>query len=260
MTEEQQARYARHLVLKDIGEAGQDKLLNSSVLIIGTGGLGSPVAMYLAAAGVGTLGLADADTVDFSNLQRQIIHQTKDVGKKKSESPKETIQKFNPDVKVNTYPFFVDESNLQDIIADYDFVIDATDNFEAKFLINDACVLAEKPFCHGGILRLAGQIMTYVPGRGACYRCMFKDPPPEGAVPNGKQAGVLGAVAGTIGTLQAVEAIKYLVGCGQLLTGRLLSYDALKMEFRTVALPKDTSKCPVCGKHKTIHNFVKSDK
>lgn len=252
LTIEQQERYARHIVLEEVGTEGQEKLLNSKVLIIGAGGLGSPASMYLAAAGVGTIGIADADEVDLSNLQRQIIHQTKDVGRVKVDSARETMQAMNPDIKVNTYQMFVDASNIRELIREYDFIIDATDNFEAKFLINDACVSEKKPFCHAGILRFSGQLMTYVPGGGPCYRCVFKEPPPEGAVPTGKQAGIIGAMGGVIGSLQAMEAIKYLLGIGELLTGKLLTYDALTMEIRTVKLPKDTSGCAVCGKNPTI--------
>ena len=232
-TDEQLERYSRHIILKEVGAKGQKKLLNAKVLIIGAGGLGAPAAMYLAAAGVGTIGIADADEVDLSNLQRQIIHTTQDVGKAKVLSAKETMEAINPDVKVNTYRTFIDSENIMDIIKDYDFVIDGTDNFPAKFLINDACVMAKKPFSHAGIIRFKGQLMTYVPGQGPCYRCVFKNPPPKDAVPTCKQAGVIGAMGGVIGSLQAMEAIKYILGVGELLTGYLLTYDALKMEFRS---------------------------
>lgn len=246
-TREQQERYARHFVLQEAGREGQEKLLNSRVLIIGAGGLGSPASMYLAAAGVGTIGIADADAVDLSNLQRQIAHGSADIGKAKVTSIKETINEMNPDVTVHAFECFVDENNIMNLIEGYDFIIDATDNFTAKFLINDACVEAGKPFCHAGILRFQGQLMTYVPGEGPCYRCIFKTPPPEDAVPNCKQVGIIGAMAGVIGSLQAMEALKYLLGAGELLTGRLLTYDALKMEFRTVKLPEHVPDCPVCG-------------
>lgn len=248
-TKEQQERYARHFVLQEAGSKGQEKLLNSKVLIIGAGGLGSPVSMYLAAAGVGTLGIADADAVDLSNLQRQIAHGMEDIGKAKVESIQETIREMNPDVAVLTYQCFVNESNIMDLVEKYDFVVDATDNFTAKFLINDACVIAKKPFCHAGISRFQGQLMTYVPGEGPCYRCIFREPPPPNAVPNCRQVGIIGAMAGVIGSLQAMEVLKYLLGAGELLTGRLLTYDALKMEFRTVELPKHVPDCPVCGKN-----------
>ena len=237
LTNEQLERYSRHIILKGVGSRGQKKLLSSSVLIIGAGGLGAPAAMYLAAAGVGTIGIADADQVDLSNLQRQIIHATKDVGKPKVDSARETMEAMNPDVTVKTYHTFIDSHNILDIIKDYDFIIDGTDNFPDKFLINDACVLAETPFSHAGIIRFQGQLMTYVPGKGPCYRCVFKNPPPKDAVPTCKQAGVIGAMGGVIGSLQAVEAIKYLLGTGDLLTGWLLTYDALSMEFRKIKLP-----------------------
>ena len=237
-TDEQLERYSRHIILKEVGAKGQKKLLNAKVLIIGAGGLGAPAAMYLAAAGVGTIGIADADEVDLSNLQRQIIHTTQDVGKAKVLSAKETMEAINPDVK------------------DYDFVIDGTDNFPAKFLINDACVMAKKPFSHAGIIRFKGQLMTYVPGQGPCYRCVFKNPPPKDAVPTCKQAGVIGAMGGVIGSLQAMEAIKYILGVGELLTGYLLTYDALKMEFRKVKLPQDTKGCAVCGENPTITELI----
>ena len=255
-TNEQIERYSRHIILKEVGAKGQKKLLGGKVMIIGAGGLGAPAAMYLAAAGVGTIGIADADEVDLSNLQRQIIHQTADVGKPKVLSAKETMEAMNPDVKVVTYHEFITSANILDIIKDYDFVIDATDNFPAKFLINDACVMAGKPFSHAGIIRFQGQLMTYVPGQGPCYRCVFKEPPPKDAVPTCKQAGVIGAMGGVIGSLQAMEAVKYLLGVGELLTGYLLTYDALKMQFRKVKLPSDTHNCAVCGDHPTITKLI----
>lgn len=250
LSEVQKERYARHIVLQEAGEEGQKKLLNGKVLIIGAGGLGSPAAMYLAAAGVGTLGVADADVVDLSNLQRQIAHGTGDIGKPKVESIREAIHDMNPDVTVQAYQAFAGKENIMDLLEKYDFVIDATDNFTSKFLINDACVRAGKPFCHAGILRFQGQVMTYVPGKGPCYRCIFKEAPPKGAVPGCKEVGIIGAMAGVIGSLQAMEAIKYLLGAGELLTGRLLTYNALHNEFRTVKLPMDVPGCPVCGQHK----------
>ncbi len=254
-TNEQLERYSRHIILQEVGVKGQKKLLNASVLIIGAGGLGAPAALYLAAAGVGTIGIVDADEVDLSNLQRQVIHTTNDVGKAKVKSAAETMEAINPDVTVKTYRTFVDSSNIMDLIKDYDFIIDGTDNFPAKFLINDACVMAEKPFSHAGIIRFKGQLMTYVPGEGPCYRCVFKNPPPKDAVPTCKQAGVIGAMGGVIGSLQAVEAIKYIIGKGDLLTGKLLTYDALKMEFHTIKLPKDDH-CAVCGDEPTITELI----
>ena len=254
-TNEQLERYSRHIILQEVGVKGQKKLLNASVLIIGAGGLGAPAALYLAAAGVGTIGIVDADEVDLSNLQRQGIHTTNDVGKAKVKSAAETMEAINPDVTVKTYRTFVDSSNIMDLIKDYDFIIDGTDNFPAKFLINDACVMAEKPFSHAGIIRFKGQLMTYVPGEGPCYRCVFKNPPPKDAVPTCKQAGVIGAMGGVIGSLQAMEAIKYIIGKGDLLTGKLLTYDALKMEFHTIKLPKDDH-CAVCGDEPTITELI----
>lgn len=256
LSNEQLERYSRHIILKEVGAKGQKKLLNSKVLIIGAGGLGAPAAMYLAAAGVGTIGIADADEVDLSNLQRQIIHATADVGKAKVQSAKETMEAMNPDVKVNTYRTFVNSKNILDLIKDYDFVIDGTDNFPAKFLINDACVMAKKPFSHAGIIRFKGQLMTYVPGEGPCYRCVFKNPPPKDDVPSCKQAGVIGAMGGVIGSLQAMEAVKYILGVGDLLTGYLLTFDAITMEFRKVKLPTDTHSCTVCGDEPEITELI----
>lgn len=252
LTDEQLARYSRHITLKEIGVRGQKKLLDAKVLIIGAGGLGAPAAMYLAAAGVGTIGIADSDKVELSNLQRQIIHSTNDVGKAKVQSAKETMNALNPDVDVVTYETRVTSENIADIIRDYDFVIDGADNFPTKFLINDACVLGRKPFCHAGILRFEGQLMTYVPDESPCYRCIFGAPPPKDAVPSCREAGVIGAMAGIIGAMQALEAVKYITGQGELLTGSMLVFDGLKMEWRKVKLPKRVAACPVCGDHPTI--------
>lgn len=256
-TNEQLERYSRHIILKEVGVKGQKKLLESKVLIIGTGGLGAPAAMFLAAAGVGTIGLVDYDAVELSNLQRQIIHLTRDVGKPKVLSGKETIREMNPDVHVVDYQERVSADNIIDVIKDqdYDFVIDGTDNFPTKFLINDACVLTETPFSHAGIIRFQGQTMTYLPGQGPCYRCVFHEPPPPDAVPTCKQAGVLGVMGGIIGTIQATEAIKYIVGIGDLLNGALLTYDALQMNFRKIKLSPN-SDCPVCGREPTIKQLI----
>jgi thiazole biosynthesis adenylyltransferase ThiF len=251
MTEEQIARYSRHIILKEVGGKGQQKLFDGKVLIIGAGGLGAPIALYLAAAGVGTIGIADADEVDLSNLQRQVIHFTPDVGKAKVESACEKMQAINPDVKVNTYRQWVTAENIAELIADYDFVIDGTDNFAAKFLINDACVLAGKPYSHGGILAFDGQTMTVKPGESACYRCVFPEPPPKDAIPTCSQAGVIGVLPGVLGTIQATEAIKFLLGKGELLTSRLLTYSALRMKFREIPIKKRAT-CPICGEHPTI--------
>ena len=256
LTAAQMERYSRHILLREMGTEGQEKLLHAKVLILGAGGLGSPAALYLAAAGVGTIGIADADEVDLSNLQRQIIHTTADIGKAKVQSAKETLQAVNPDVTVKTYHTFVTPENIMELIADYDFIVDATDNFPSKFLINDACVMAKKPFSHAGVLGFQGQLMTYVPGQGPCYRCIFGDVPPEDAVPTCKQVGIIGAVAGVIGSLQAMEAVKYLIGRGDLLTGCLLTFDAMTMEWRKVRLPADTSGCAVCGDHPTITGLI----
>ncbi len=237
-----QERYKRHFMLEEIGEEGQKRLLKSKVLIIGAGGLGSPAALYLAAAGVGTIGIVDGDVVDYSNLQRQILHSTADVGRAKVESAKESLAAINPDVQIKTYHEFVTEDTIGKIIEAYDFVIDATDNFETKFLINDACVRLEKAFCHGGLQKTKGQLMTYIPG-APCYRCVFQEPPGD-AVPAG--TGIIGAVCGVIGSAQALEAIKYLLGKGDLLTGRLLTFDAMRMQSHIIKLPKNLKPCPVC--------------
>lgn len=251
-TDEQLERYSRNILLKGIGIEGQEKLLRAKVLIIGAGGLGSPAALYLAAAGVGTVGIADADTVDLTNLQRQIIHFTKDVGRPKVESAEEKIHALNPGIAVKTYHTFVSAGTINDIIRDYDFVIDGTDNFPVKFLINDACVLAGKPFSHGGILRFHGQTMTVMPRVSACYRCVFPVPPPKNAVPSCSQAGVLGGIAGMLGTIQAVEAVKFIAGIGTLLTDALLTFDAQNMEFRKIKIRRNPA-CALCGPQASIH-------
>lgn len=251
-TDDQLERYSRHLILKEIGVCGQKKLLAARVLVIGAGGLGSPAAMYLAAAGVGTIGIVDDDVVDLSNLQRQIIHGTGNVGMPKVESAAETVTSINPDVTVKPYHIRVSAGNIAELIAGYDVIVDAADNFSTKFLINDACVLAGKPYIYGGALRFEGQLMTYVPGRGPCYRCIFRDMPAAGEVPSCKEAGVLGAVVGVIGSMQAVEAVKLILGVGKPLTARLMTFDALAMTCRAVPLPEREPDCPVCGEHPTI--------
>ena len=254
MNEQQIERYSRHIILSNVGVEGQEKILEGKVLIIGAGGLGSPVALYLAAAGVGTIGIIDGDVVDRTNLQRQVIHFTPDIGKPKVVSAKEKILLMNPDIKVNAYQDLVVASNIRDYISEYDFIIDGTDNFPTKFLINDACVLSGKAFSHGGIIRFSGQTMTYTPGN-ACYRCLFHEPPPKGSVPSCSQAGVLGAIAGMLGTIQAAEALKYLTGTGELLTNKLYYFDTLKNDYRTVNV-KRAEDCPVCGKHPTITELL----
>lgn len=247
LTDEQLMRYSRHLVLDEISEQGQKKLLNAKVLVIGAGGLGSPAVMYLASAGVGTIGIADDDKVDLSNLQRQIIHGFADIGKAKVMSAKETVNAMNSDINVITHKLFVTAENIAELIKDYDFVLDCTDNFDSKFLINDGCVNSKKPFSHAGVIKFQGQTMTCIPGKSPCYRCIFKNPPPKD-IPTGKQVGIIGAAAGVIGSIQATEAIKYILGKGELLTGCLLTYDALKMEFRKIKLPPKADDCPVCEK------------
>ncbi len=254
-TDQQIERYSRHIILKEVGGKGQNKLLDGKVMVIGAGGLGAPIALYLAAAGVGTIGIADADVVDLSNLQRQVIHFTPDVGKPKVESAREKMEAINPDVRVRTYQEWISAANIARIIADYDFVIDGTDNFAAKFLVNDACVLAGTPYSHGGILQFDGQTLTVKPGESPCYRCIFPAPPPKDAIPTCARAGVIGVLPGVLGTIQATEAIKYLLGQGDLLTGRLLTYNALRMRFREVPVKK-SARCPVCGDNPTITELV----
>jgi molybdopterin/thiamine biosynthesis adenylyltransferase len=250
-TDEQIERYSRHIILKEVGGKGQKKLLDGKVLIIGAGALGSPAALYLAAAGVGSIGIADSDVVEISNLQRQIIHHTADIGKPKVLSAREKMEAINPDVRVTTYHSWISADTIMDIIREYDFVIDGTDNFASKFLINDACVMAGKPFSHGGILHFIGQTMTILPGESPCYRCIFPSPPPPGAIPTCSQAGVLGVLPGVIGTIQATEAIKYLLGVGKLLAGRLLVYDAEDLDFYTSPLSRQ-KRCPLCGENPVI--------
>jgi len=230
----QQERYARQLNLPELGAAGQQKLINGRVLLIGAGGLGSPAAFYLAAAGVGTIGIADADRVDLSNLQRQILHTMPDLNRPKVDSAKDSLQALNPEITVIAHHLYVTSDNIGALIAGYDFILDCTDSFAAKLMINDACVCAGKPFSHAGIEGLQGQLMTYVPGHGPCCRCIFPEPPEAAKTP----IPVIGAVAGVIGSLQAMEAIKYLADIGDLLTGRMLCFDAKAMEFRSVQLPE----------------------
>lgn len=250
-TEEQIERYSRHILLPEIGGKGQQKICNAKVFIVGAGGLGSPIAMYLAAAGIGALGIIDGDAVDLSNLHRQIIHHTPDLNKPKVYSAKEKIEALNPDVQVITYQERLVAKNALDILRDYDLIIDGTDNFPAKFLINDAAILTGKPLVHGGILRFDGQVMTILPKQTTCYRCIFKNPPPPGLIPSCQEAGVLGALAGVIGTIQATEALKLILGVGNLLTDRLLTYEALTTSFREVKLQRNP-RCPVCSEHPQI--------
>ncbi len=248
-------RYSRNIILQEVGIEGQQKIREASVLVIGAGGLGSPALLYLAAAGVGKLGIVDFDKVDLTNLQRQIIHFTPDVGKPKVTSAKEKIEALNPDVEVKTYEELLTSENIREIIREYDFVIDGTDNFRSKFLINDACYFEKKPLSHGGILRFLGQTMTIIPDKTTCYRCVFNAPPPKNAVPTCSQAGILGSVAGILGTIQATEALKYITGVGELLENTLLTFDAKTFNFRKVKFNKNEN-CRLCGKNPEIKTLI----
>ena len=247
LTTEQIERYSRQIMIPDLGGKGQIRLRQSRVLIIGAGGLGSPAALYLGAAGIGTLGLVDPDRVELSNLQRQILHTTADINHQKVESAKEKISKLNPDVEVDIYPVRLEEDNAAAIFSGCDFIVDGSDNFPTKFLVNDIAVKMGIAFSHAGIVRLQGQTMTVLPRKSACYRCLFREPPPPEEILNCQQAGILGAVAGTVGSIQATEAIKYLAGFEEgLLTDRLLTYDAKSMTFHTVDVNQDVH-CAACG-------------
>jgi molybdopterin/thiamine biosynthesis adenylyltransferase/rhodanese-related sulfurtransferase len=248
MTDAQARRYSRHMLIPEVGEAGQFKLLDSKVLLIGAGGLGSPAAYYLAAAGVGTIGIIDADVVDDSNLQRQILHNTSRIGEYKAESARETIEALNPDVKVVTYIERLDETNVARIIADYDLIIDGTDNFPTRYLLNDAAIIANKPVIHGSVFRFEGQLTVFKPHEGPCYRCLYPEPPPMALAPSCAEAGVLGVLPGIIGILQATEAIKLLLNIGEPLVGRMMTYDALAGEFSELRLYRDPN-CPACGEN-----------
>jgi sulfur-carrier protein adenylyltransferase/sulfurtransferase len=254
LSESQNKRYSRHLLVPEVGEQGQFKLLDSKVLLIGAGGLGSPAAYYLAAAGVGTLGIIDADVVDESNLQRQILHNTKRIGQYKAESARETIEALNPDVKVVTYIDILDETNVARIIADYDVIIDGTDNFPTRYLLNDAALRANIPVVHGSVFRFEGQLTVFKPYDGPCYRCLYPEPPPAALAPSCAEAGVLGVLPGIIGLLQATETIKLLLGIGDPLVGRLMTYDALAGEFSELRLFRDPN-CPACGEHAHLDNL-----
>jgi sulfur-carrier protein adenylyltransferase/sulfurtransferase len=247
-TQEQRRRYSRHFMLPEVGEAGQHRLLETKVLMIGAGGLGSPAGLYLAAAGIGTMGIVDDDLVDDSNMQRQVLHTTDRIGTPKVESAKIAINSINPDVKVKTYETRLSKENVLDIFRDYDIILDGTDNFASRYLINDACVLLDKPNVHGSIFRFEGQATVFHPPQGPCYRCLFPDPPPPDLAPNCAEAGVLGVLPGTIGLIQATEVIKLALGIGDTLVGRLLAYDALYQEFRELKLDRDPE-CPMCGKN-----------
>jgi len=255
LTAEELARYNRHLILPEVGMAGQRRLKASSVLLVGTGGLGSPLAVYLAAAGVGRIGLVDFDVVDFSNLQRQIIHFTPDVGRPKLHSARDKILALNPNVTVELHETRLDSTNALRILADYDVIVDGTDNFPTRYLVNDACVLLGKPNVYGSIFRFEGQASVFDATRGPCYRCLYPEPPPPGMVPSCAEGGVLGILPGTVGAIQATETIKLLLGTGEPLIGRLLLFDALQMSFREVRMRKDPG-CPICGENPTITELI----
>ncbi len=254
MSDAQSRRYSRHLLIPEVGEAGQFKLLDARVLLIGAGGLGSPAGYYLAAAGVGTIGIIDADVVDESNLQRQILHNMSRIGQYKAESARETIEALNPDVKVITHIERLDESNVARIIADYDVIVDGTDNFPTRYLLNDAALLANKPVVHGSVFRFEGQVTVFKPYEGPCYRCLYPEPPPIALAPSCAEAGVLGVLPGVIGLLQGVETIKLILGIGEPLVGRLMMYDALAGEFSELRLFRDPH-CPACGENAHPENL-----
>jgi len=245
-TEEQLQRYSRHIILPEVGGKGQKKLLNAKVFLVGAGGLGCPVGYYLAAAGVGRIGIIDNDTVEVSNLQRQIAHSTKTLGRPKAESAKETFETLNPDVTVVGMKERITKDNILALIQEYDVVVDGSDNFPTRYLVNDACVIAKKPLVSGAILKFEGQVTTIIPGEGHCYRCLFEEMPPPGLVPSCQEAGVIGAIPGVVGSLQAIEVFKLILGKGEPLKNALLIYDALKTTFRRVKVPRNPD-CPVCG-------------
>ena len=250
-TEDQLQRYSRHIILPEVGGKGQRKILQAKVLIIGAGGLGCPVGYYLAAAGVGTIGMVDNDSVELSNLQRQIAHNTSRLAMLKVDSAKATFEALNPDVNVVGIKERMNKDNIMDFMKDYDIVVDGSDNFPTRYLVNDACVLLKKPLVSGAILKFEGQVTTVVPGEGHCYRCLFEEMPPAGLVPSCQEAGVIGAIPGVVGSLQAIEVFKLILGKGDVLKNTLLIYDALKTTFRRVKVPKNPE-CPVCGDHPTI--------
>ena len=253
------ARYSRHLIMPEVTLDGQKRIKAASVLCLGAGGLGSPIALYLAAAGIGRMGLIDYDIVDFSNLQRQILHGTDDVGRKKLNSAKDRIKAVNPNVQVDLHDTMFRSDNAMQLVQDYDIVIDGTDNFPTRYLSNDVCVLLKKPNIYGSIFRFDGQCTVFAPHLGGpCYRCMFPEPPPPGMVPSCAEGGVLGVLPGMIGVMQAIEAIKLIIGIGDSLIGRLVSFDALQMRFKEFKIRKDPN-CPICGEHPTIHELIDYD-
>jgi adenylyltransferase/sulfurtransferase len=254
LTPEQVKRYSRHIIMGAVGSRGQRQLLDAKVLIVGAGGLGSPSAVYLALAGVGTIGIVDFDVVELSNLQRQILHQTDDVGRRKVVSAKEQIHAYNPDVTVIPHELWLNSENALDIIGEYDIVVNGADNFPSRYLVNDACYLLGKPLVDGSILLFDGQATVFLPGKG-CYRCLFPSPPPPGMVPNCAEAGVLGALTGLVGSIQATETLKLILGVGDSLTSRLLLIDALPMEFREVKIGKNPG-CPLCGDEPTVTHLI----
>lgn len=254
LTPEQIDRYSRNILLKPVGGKGQRKLLESGVLIIGMGGLGSPIALYLAAVGIGKLGLVDFDSVEVSNLQRQVIHHNSDVGRPKVLSAADRIKSINPDVKVEPYKTKLDSSNVLDIMSGYDVIVDGSDNFSTRYLVNDACHFTKKPLIHGSLFQFEGQATVFLPGKG-CYRCLYPSPPPPGTIPSCQEAGILGVLPGIIGLIEATEAIKLILGIGNSLAGQLLVFDALDMEFTKVKLRRNPD-CPVCGNHPTITAFI----
>jgi molybdopterin/thiamine biosynthesis adenylyltransferase/rhodanese-related sulfurtransferase len=255
LNREEFLRYGRHLIIPEVGLEGQRRLKSASVLIIGAGGLGSPLAFYLTAAGVGRIGIVDFDVVDLSNLQRQILHTTKDVGRSKLESAREKLESLNPNVKIETYEMRLTSENALDLIKEYDIVVDGTDNFPTRYLVNDACVFLKKPNVYGSIFRFEGQVSVFYADKGPCYRCLYKEPPPPGLVPSCAEGGVLGVLPGIIGTIQALETIKLILGIGEPLIGKLLLFDALRMKFRELKLRKDPE-CPVCGENPTIKELI----
>jgi adenylyltransferase/sulfurtransferase len=255
LSKEEILRYSRHLIMPEVGMEGQLKLKSAKVLLVGTGGLGAPLGMYLAAAGIGRIGLVDFDIVDHTNLQRQIIHGTKDVGRKKLDSAADTMQDINPYIEIDKHEIALTSDNALDVIKEYDIVVDGTDNFPTRYLVNDACVLLKKPNVYGSIFRFEGQATVFAYEGGPCYRCLYPEPPPPGLVPSCAEGGVLGILPGMIGIVQATETVKLILGTGELLVGRLLLYDALAMRFRELKLRRNTE-CPMCGDNPTIHELI----